>query len=304
MVEKQTKLENLENKDVVLSDGEARNVWFPTVSEMWEKPEIPPEGDELEQQLILQPAPMQSSDTIANVNNVSIETPTAWWEQEEQKNTPSDEEWKFALNWTAIVWTGVAWDSDEILSERLTTVTVVVDVSHIPTWAWISVARVDDFHNDPEQPLSRVTVLNPHINKNFWEKWEFWVAVEWKYTFIDNLPEANWFSPDVVLSYKANWWRSFEWVYAHKFLSWPDSDSFRLSVAKQINEAVRLTWQWWYETWYDKHFYWRVIVDVNLWNWFWAQVSCMAKHWELTPTAWIVFHTWTTFWKKRKHQTH
>lgn len=205
-----------------------------------------------------------------------------WWVEEEKQ---SDKKWWVKVHWMLYGWTWVAWDYAEVCSDRWTLVSVV-DVSHSQTWLWFTAIRLDDFHNDPDQPASRATVLNPHWNKQFWR---LWIGVEWKYTFIDNLPQANWFSPDVVLSYTADGWRTFEWMYAHKFKTWEDSDAFRLTVSKKINEVLKLTWQWWYETWYDKKFYGRIIVDVDLWNWFWAQLSCIAKYWKLTPTAWIVY---------------
>jgi len=205
----------------------------------------------------------------------------AWVDEKKQW----DGKWWIVTHWMLYGWTWVAWDFAEVCSDRWTLI-AVVDMSHPQTWLWFTWIRLDDFHNDPDQPASRATVLNLHWNKKFWR---FWLWVEWKYTFIDHLPQANWFSPDVVLSYTTDGWRTFEWMYAHKFKDWPDSDAFRLSISKKVNDALKITWQWWYETWYDKHFYGRIIVDVNLWNWFWAQLSCIWKYWKLTPTAWVIY---------------
>jgi len=242
----------------------------------------------------------ETSDSKAATDTISLYDAT-WWEWVWIKPEPDEqwwENWKFwsdkdkpeekwwvAVHWMLYGWTWVAWDYAEVCSDRATLI-AVVDMTHPQTGLWFTGIRLDDFHNDPAQPASRATVLNLHWNKKFWK---LWVWVEWKYTFIDHLPQANWFSPDVVLSYSTDGWRTFEWMYAHKFKDWPDSDVFRLSIAKKINEALKITWQWWYETGYDKHFYGRIIVDVNLWNWFWAQLSCISKYWKLTPTAWVVY---------------
>lgn len=206
---------------------------------------------------------------------------TTWVDETEQP----DGKWWIAVHWMLYGWTWVAWDFAEVCSDRWTLI-AVVDMSHPKTWLGFTGIRLDDFHNDPDQPASRATVLNLHWNKKFWR---FWLWVEWKYTFIDHLPQANWFSPDVVLSYTTDNWRSFEWVYAHKFKDWPDSDAFRLSIAKKVNDALKITWQWWYETGYQWHFYGRVLVDVNLWNGFWAQLTCIFKNWKITPTAWVIY---------------
>ena len=219
-----------------------------------------------------------------------IEPDTGWWEESQfetsaEQKSDTDGKWWIAVHWMLYGWTWVAWDFAEVCSDRWTLI-AVVDMSHPQTWLGFTAIRLDDFHNDPDQPASRATVLNLHWNQKYWR---FWLWVEWKYTFIDHLPQANWFSPDVVLSYTTDGWRTFEWMYAHKFMDWPDSDAFRLSVAKKVNKALTITWQWWYETWYDKHFYGRIIVDVNLWNWFWAQLSCISKYWKLVPTAWVIY---------------
>lgn len=219
-----------------------------------------------------------------------IEPDPDWWDEWEwetsaEQKDDTDEKWWIAVHWMLYWWTWVAWDYAEVCSDKWTMI-AVVDMSHPKTWLGFTGIRLDDFHNDPDQPASRATVLNLHWNQKFWR---FWLWVEWKYTFIDHLPQANWFSPDVVLSYTADKWRTFEWMYAHKFKTWEDSDAFRLTIAKQVNEALRITWQWWYETWYAWHFYGRIIVDVDLWKWFWAQISCIVKNGKLTPTSWVIY---------------
>ena len=245
-------------------------------------------------EILVQAQSQQLSDTLVSWDEWAAwpdrEPDPKWWDEwkwetsAEQKEDP-DGKWWIAVHWMLYGWTWVAWDFAEVCSDRWTLI-AVVDMSHPQTWLGFTGIRLDDFHNDPDQPASRATVLNLHWNKKYWR---FWLWVEWKYTFIDHLPQANWFSPDVVLSYTADGWRTFEWMYAHKFKTWEDSDAFRLTIAKQVNEALRITWQWWYETWYAWHFYGRIIVDVDLWKWFWAQISCIVKNGKLTPTSWVIY---------------
>ena len=194
----------------------------------------------------------------------------------------------FSVHGMVSLWTnGVAWDAAELCSTNPTFIGVV-DVSH-KSWLWFTAVRLDDGKNDPDQPASRVTILNPHFTKKFWKNNEFKFDLEWKYAMFDKMPGSNWFSPDIVWSYTAKDGFKFEWMYSHKFKKWPDSDAFRLSISKKIDEALSLTAQWWYETGYDRHFYWRVIVDINLWNWLKAQVSLTAKNGKLTPTTCLVY---------------
>lgn len=290
-------------KELLLGLGLA--AWVAGFAQEWVTPESKTmeKENEAKKEIVMQQdsTRKQVADTISRYDVTWwewawIEPDPIWWETSEwetsewdsldQEQQPS--QWRLKVHWMLQVWTGVAWDAAEVCSDKATLV-AVVDLSDSKTWLWFTTVRLDDFHNDPECPLSRVTVLNPHLTKNFWKDWKFKASLEWKYTIIDHLPQANWFSPDVVLSYTTDGWRTFEWMYAHKFKTWEDSDAFRLTVSKRINEALTLTWQWWYETWYDKKFYWRIIVDVNLWNWFWAQLSCIAKYWKLTPTAWVIY---------------
>ena len=139
-------------------------------------------------------------------------------------------------------------------------------MSYTKTWLWFSAVRLDDFSDDPANPRSKVFVLNPNWKKQFLG-WKLSVGVDWKYNMFDKTPQSNFFSPDVVCSYTTDNWWSFEWVYTHKFKKWTDSDAFRLSISKKVNDALKLTWQWRYESGYDKHFFGRIIVDINLWSW-------------------------------------
>jgi len=270
----------------------AQEVWTQERKEYWKE-------------IVVQPSTEVQSDTLVSWDDVprwpDREPDPVWedkpttepewndewekWQTSEDEEKQPDEKWWIAVHWMLYAWTWVAWDFAEVCSDKWTLI-AVVDMSHPQTWLWFTGIRLDDFHNDPDQPASRATVLNLHWNKKFWR---FWLWVEWKYTFIDHLPQANGFSPDVVLSYTIDGWRRFEWMYAHKFKTWEDSDVFRLTIEKGLSKALKITWQWWYETWYQWHFYGRIIVDVNLWNWFWAQLSCIFKNGQLTPTAWIIY---------------
>ena len=201
--------------------------------------------------------------------------------------------WKDDKSWIDIhgmvqVWSWVAPEYADVWSDKAT-LTAMLDVSHRKSWLGFTVIRMDDFHDDPSRPASRVTVLNPHWTKTFWKEGQWRVSLEWKYAFIDHLPEANWFSPDIVWSYTTKGWWILEWMYGHKFQKGSDSDAFRLSVSKKMSEALKITAQWWYETWYDKHFYGRVILDVDLWDGFGIQLSCIMKDWKLTPTTWLMY---------------
>ena len=194
----------------------------------------------------------------------------------------------FSVHGMVSLWTnGIAWDAAEVCSTNPTLIGLV-DVSH-KSWFGFRAIRLDDGKSDPDQPASRVTILNPHLTKKFWKDNEFKFDLDWKYTMLDKMSESNWFSSDVIWSYNTKDGFTFEWMYAHKFKKGPDSDAFRLSISKKIDEALKFTAQWWYETGYDKHFYGRFMLDINLWNWLMAQVSLIAKNWKLTPTTCLVY---------------
>jgi hypothetical protein len=177
-------------------------------------------------------------------------------------------------------------DYADVASEN-PAILLVADISHKKTWLWVSAVRITDFNDSPENPISKVTVINPHWDKKFGKAF---VSANSEIAFIDKLPEWNWVTAKVLWSYDAWKWWNFEWTYFHGFNKWPDSDSFRLWITKKINDALNLTAQWWYKSDYDKKVFGRVIVDVNLWNGFWAQMSCIARDWKLTPTMWVVYN--------------
>lgn len=217
-------------------------------------------------------------------------------QQNEQLNAQSNpqteavkKDTRIAVHGMVSLWTNwVAWDAAELCSTN-PTIIGLVDVSHNKSWLGFTTVRLDDWKSDPDQPASRVTILNPHLTKKFWKDKEFKVGLEWKYALFDKMPEANGFSPDIIWSYNTKNGFTFEWMYSHKFKKWPDSDAFRLSISKKIDEALKFTAQWWYETGYDKHFYGRLLLDINLWNWLVAQASLTAKNGKLTPTTCIVY---------------
>ena len=240
----------------------------------------------------------QNTSTVQGGANVT-EVTKLWTEVEDEKTITLETamqglEWHekskldIAVHWLIQVWTSIVPDFAEICSDKASLL-ICLDASNPQTWLWLTIARLDDFHEDPEYPASKATVINGHRNKTFWEEWRASISIEWKYTFIDNLPWANGFAPDIVGSYTTkNWW-TFEWMYSHAFKEWKDRDAIRLWVTKKINDALSLTAQWWYKSDYDKVFFGRIIANVNFWEWFWAQLSCVAKDWELIPTVWVLY---------------
>ena len=186
------------------------------------------------------------------------------------------------------VWTSVVPDFASIFSDKASML-MCVDATETHSWLWISLIRLDDFSSDPAYPISRASVIVPHRSKSLWEggKWIVWASVEC--TFIDKMPGNIEIMPVVFWSYSTDSGWSFEWKYFHIFQKWEDMKSFRLWISKKISDALKLTAQWWYKSDYDKHFFGRIIVDVDLWHWLWAQLSCIAKDWKITPTAWVVY---------------
>ena len=185
------------------------------------------------------------------------------------------------------VWTSIVPDFASIFSDK-NSMLMCVSVTDQSSWIWMSLIRLDDFDSDPAYPISKASVIVPYWNKAFGDgKWSFWANVEC--TFIDKLPGTIDIMPVVVWSYNANSGWTFEWKYFHGFQEWSDMNAFRLWVTKKIGDALNVTAQWWYKSDYDKRVFGRVIVDVNLWNWLWAQLSCIAKDWKLTPTAWVIY---------------
>ena len=219
---------------------------------------------------------------------------------DKDKNSVSKKERKneepITVHGTIHIWKIVIPDYADIASENFGTF-ISVDASHKNSWLWVSVIRIDDFNKDPANPLSQVTVINPHWEKSF-AKGKANIRVNSEFAFIDKMSEWNGLTSAVVWTYDA--WKGWtiEWTHFHGFNKWPDSDAFRLWITKKINDALSMTAQWWYKSDYDKRFFGRVIMDVNLWNGFWVQLSCIAKNWKLTPTAWVCY----TFWNKKKKE--
>lgn len=216
-----------------------------------------------------------------------------WNEDKWEKDEWNENEWKektaFEVHGMLHLWTEIIPDFFDITSDR-PAVLCVWDVTNPTTWLWITLVRADDFSKDPNNPFSQATVINPHRSKEFWVwNWKLKMGVECKYNLIDKMPEANWFTPDIVWSFSTkNWW-TFEGVYTHRFQKWKDSDAFRLSIAKQINEKLQLTGQVLYDTWYAKKVCWRAIIDLNLWNGFKVQLSWVIKNDKFTPTFWLIY---------------
>ena len=163
-----------------------------------------------------------------------------------------------------------------------------VDATDSKSWLWVSYIRLDDFHKDQDYPVSRASVLVPHRSKTLWDwKWTIWSSVEC--TYVDNSPDMSEIMPLVFGSYSTKDGWTFEWKYFHEIMKWPDADAFRLTVTKKVSEALSLTAQWWYKSDYDGKVFGRVVVDVDLGNWFGVQVSWIAKDWKITPTAWVAY---------------
>ena len=220
-------------------------------------------------------APQETVDTDA-----SPDTP-------ETPDTTKKEESKISIGWMVGFGSGVAADAAEVCSSN-PELLWVLNVSHKKTGLWISLVRLDDFSESMSNPVSQVTIVNPYWSTKLWPDGKFSVTAEWKYSFFDKIPELNWFSPDIKLAYSDKGW-TVETMYTHKFQKWADSDAFRLSVSKTFDEIFQLTAQWWYETGYDKHFYGRLIATVDLWHGLLVEMSFIAKHWKITPTAWILY---------------
>ena len=199
---------------------------------------------------------------------------------------PDWEPW-ILTHWFVQAWSSVVPDFAEICSDK-PALMIGIDATHEKTWLWVTVIRLDDFHKDPKYPVSRATVVSPHRWKSFVDG-RVTVWVEGEVVFIDALPDAVWVTAKVVWSYSIWDGWTLDWMYAHSFEKWGGSDWVRLWISKKIDDALRVTAQWWYKTDYEGKFFGRVIADVDLWGWFWAQLSCIAKDWKLTPTAWIIY---------------
>lgn len=184
------------------------------------------------------------------------------------------------------VWTSVVPDFAGIFSDKVSGM-VAIDAKDQKTWLWVSVIRLDDFHTDPEYPLSRASVVVPYWTISSKDgKRSGWTSVE--FSFIDQMPGDIGVTPVVVWSYSDDGW-TIEWKYFHDFREWEDMDAVRLWITKKIWKILSLTAQWWYKSDYAGKVYGRVIADVDLGGWFWAQLSCIARDWQLIPTGWVMY---------------
>ena len=184
------------------------------------------------------------------------------------------------------VWTSVVPDFAGIFSDKVSGM-VCIDAKDKATWLWLTVIRLDDFHTDPEYPLSRAGVVVPYRTISSKDgKRSGWASVE--FSFIDQMPGDIGVTPVIVWSYR-EWGWTIEWKYFHDFREWEDMDAVRLWITKKIWKILSLTAQWWYKSDYAGKVYGRVIADVDLWGWFWAQLSCIAKDWQLIPTGWVMY---------------
>ena len=185
------------------------------------------------------------------------------------------------------VWTSIVPDFASICSDK-PSMMLFVDATDSKSWLWLSYIRLDDFHKDPDYPVSRASVLVPHRSKTLWDgKRTVWASVEC--TYVDNSPEMSELLPLVVWSYDTKTWWTFEWKYFHEIMKWPDTDAFRLWITKKIWDALSLTAQWWYKSDYDDKFFGRIVADIDIWNGLWAQVSWVIKDGKISPTAWVLY---------------
>lgn len=206
-------------------------------------------------------------------------------DQGKNLDKPSEES-RIGVHWSVQLWTSVVPDLAEVCSDK-PSMMICVDASDKKTWLWLTVIRMDDFHSDPEYPASKATVISPHWRKSFKDR-KLSVWVSWDYSVIDALPDAGGLQSKTVLSYSLDSGWTFEWKYMHSFSKWKDSDAIRLWIIKKVNDILEFTAQWWYKSDYGRKFFGRVIVDIDLWGWFSAQMSCIAKDGKLTPTVWII----------------
>ena len=231
----------------------------------------------------------QKKDTISLKDAIQwLEGEKTWISEEDEPGKEPDPEWESRI-WVhgfVQVWTSVVPDFAGIFSDKASGL-MCISASDQKTWLWVSLIRLDDFSSDPAYPVSRATVIVPSWSKSIWEWWSFEAWLEC--TYMDKLPGEKEFLPYVVWSYKTKSGWTIEWKYFHQFKEWPDMDAFRLWITKQITDALSLTGHWWYKSDYDKHFYGRIIVDVKLWWWFWAQMSCICMGWTFTPTRWVAY---------------
>ena len=232
----------------------------------------------------------QKKDTISLKDAIQwLDGEKTWISEEDEPGKEPDPEWwsRLWVHGFVQVWTSVVPDFAGIFSDK-TSAMIGIDAKDSKTWLWLTVIRLDDFHTDPEYPLSRASVVVPYWTISSKDgKRSAWASVE--FSFIDQLPETVWYTPVVVGTYSSDGW-SIEWKYFHDFREWEDMDAVRLWITKKdIWDILSLTWQLWYKSDYVDKVYGRVIVDVSLWDWFWAQLSCIVRDWKLTPTMWVMY---------------
>ena len=84
------------------------------------------------------------------------------WEEDGPWIEPDpDWEWWISVGWFIQVWTSVVPDFANIFSDKMSGM-IAIDAKHQKTWLWLTVIRLDDFHTDPEYPLSRASVVVPY----------------------------------------------------------------------------------------------------------------------------------------------
>ena len=95
-----------------------------------------------------------------------------------------------------------------------------------------------------------------------------------EYVNIDKISWSHSITPIVWLTYDAwKWWTFDAWA-CYTFQNWEDVAAFRAGIKKKLNESLSLAAQAIYN-WGSLS--WRVQADVNLWNWFGAQLNFTAN---------------------------
>lgn len=250
---------------------------------------------------------------MENAETHSYEEDTKWnlWEANENESIENWdnpwEDWKEKENPRTVhamlqVWKIVIPDFADVASTNATAFTMV-DISNKKMQWWVRIVNINDFGknaDNPESsvnPLGKVTVVYPYMSRQVGEKASVTVGTE--FAFIERMPQWNWITATVAWSYDMGKGRTINWDYFHSFpgfedlkdpnVKWNHSDAIRIWITKKVNEALDITAQWRYKTDYDKKFFGRIIADINLWNGFWAQMSCILKNWKLEPTAWVFY---------------
>lgn len=232
---------------------------------------------------------VSSTDEGAKVTEVTQQWTRASEEKktiklEDAVQTLEDDDPRVQVHWFVEIWSNVAPDMVERLSDK-PAMWLFIDATDKKTWLWVSVARKDDFCNNPEYPASQATVLNAHQRKTFWKDWRASVTAEWKYTLIDKLPSANGLTWDIVWSYTTENWLTGELTYFHWFKKGKDTNTVRVWVTKRIGETLSITWQVWASD-TNPNFFWHVkgSVKKNWWSWYFGAIG---KGGKVTPVGWF-----------------